>query len=208
MVRGQPTIEAVMPRFIDFLGSQDTILLAQNAPFDIGFIGVDMIRLGLAFPAHLIFDTKLLAQALLPGLPSYSLVNLAAMLRIAMGQQHRALADARLTRDVFLALLGKVSAVKTIEDLGRLAPPIMFESSRIYEARAPRGFEDLAVAIESRHPIVMVYEGGTRGEEPREVTPRAILGYGGIVYLAAFCHGDAREKVYRIDRIRSFRIAS
>ena len=55
-----------MPRFIDFLGSPDTILVAQNAPFDVGFIGVDLIRLGLAFPPNLIFDTKLIAQALLP----------------------------------------------------------------------------------------------------------------------------------------------
>jgi DNA polymerase-3 subunit epsilon len=208
MVRGQPTIEAVMPRFIDFLGSRDTILVAQNAPFDVGFIGVDLIRLGLAFPPNLIFDTKLIAQALLPLLPSYSLVNLGAMLGVSMGQEHRALSDARLTRDVLLALLAKAPAVKTIEDLGRLAPPIMFESARIYEAQPPSGFEDLVTAIKEKRRVVMVYEGGTKGEEPREVTPRAILGYGGVVYLAAFCHTDAREKVYRIDRIRSYHLAS
>ena len=137
MVRGQPTVEAVMPRFIDFLGSPDTILVAQNAPFDVGFIGVDLIRLGLAFPLNLIFDTKLIAQALLPLLPSYSLVNLGAMLGVSMGQEHRALSDARLTRDVFLALLEKAPAVKTIADLGRVAQPIKFESSRIYEAQPP-----------------------------------------------------------------------
>jgi DNA polymerase-3 subunit epsilon len=207
MVRGQPTIEAVMPRFIDFLGSEDTILVAQNAPFDVGFIGVDLIRLGLRFPPNLIFDTKLIAQALLPLLPSYSLVNLAAMLGVSMGQEHRALADARLTRDVLLALLEKAPAVETVADLSRLAAPIVFESSRIYEAQPPSGFEDLGVAIKNKHTIVMVYEGGTKGEEPREITPRAILGYGGVVYLAAFCHGDAREKVFRIDRIKTYHIA-
>jgi DNA polymerase-3 subunit epsilon len=208
MVRGQPTVEAVMPRFIDFLGSPDTVLVAQNAPFDVGFIGVDLIRLGLTFPTHLIFDTKLLAQAVMPLLPSYSLVNLATMLGISMGQKHRALADARLTRDVFLTLLEKAPNVKTIADLGNLTKPIVFESSRsIYEAKPPVGFEDLAAAIRDRHRIVMVYEGGTKGEEPREITPRAILGYGGTVYLAAFCHTDAREKVYRLDRIKSYHLA-
>ena len=208
MVRGQPTVEAVMPRFIDFLGPPDTVLVAQNAPFDVGFIGVDLIRLGLTFPPHLIFDTKLLAQAVMPLLPSYSLVNLATMLGISMGQKHRALADARLTRDVFLTLLEKAPNVKTIADLSQLTKPIVFESSRgIYEVKPPIGFEDLSAAIRDRHPIVMVYEGGTKGEEPREVTPRAILGYGGIVYLAAFCHTDAREKVYRVDRIKSYHLA-
>jgi DNA polymerase-3 subunit epsilon len=207
MVRGQPTVEAVMPRFIDFLGSPDTILVAQNAPFDVGFIGVDLIRLGLAFPTHLIFDTKLLAQTVMPLLPSYSLVNLGTMLGISVGQEHRALADARLTRDVFLALLGKAPKAKTIADLSQLAQPIVFESSRIYEIKPPTGFEDLAAAIREKHPVVMVYVGGTKGEEPREVTPRASLGYGGIVYLAAFCHADAREKVYRLDRIKSYHLA-
>ncbi|MFH1312106.1 MAG: exonuclease domain-containing protein [Candidatus Eisenbacteria bacterium] len=206
MVRGQPTVEAVMPRFLAFLGSSDTILIAQNAPFDVGFIGVDLIRLGLAFPTHLIFDTKLLAQAVMPLLPSYSLVNLATMLGISMGQKHRALADARLTRDVFLTLLAEAASVKTIADLGNLSKPIVFESSRIYETKPPIGFEDLASAIQQKHRIVMVYAGGTKGEEPREVTPRAILGYGGIVYLAAFCHGDAREKVYRLDRIKNYHL--
>jgi DNA polymerase-3 subunit epsilon len=208
MVRGQPTIEAVMPRFIDFLGPPDTILIAQNAPFDVGFIGVDLIRLGLDFPAHSIFDTILLAQAVMPLLPSYSLVNLGTMLGITMDQQHRALADARLTRDVFLALLEKAPEIKTAADLSQRAKPIAFESSRIYEAKPPIGFEDLSAAIRDKHPIVMVYQGGTKGEEPREVTPRAILGYSGTVYLAAFCHTDAREKVYRLDRIKSYRLLS
>ena len=35
MVKGRPTIDKVLPRFIDFLG-QD-IPIAHNAPFDVGF---------------------------------------------------------------------------------------------------------------------------------------------------------------------------
>jgi predicted DNA-binding transcriptional regulator YafY len=128
------------------------------------------------------------------------------MLSVTHGQKHRALADARLTKDVLLALLRRAPKAKTVADLSQLAPPIMFESARIYEVKPPTGFEDLGTAIAEGRPIVMVYEGGTKGEEPREVTPRALLGYGGVVYLAAFCHADAREKVYRLDRIKSFHL--
>jgi DNA polymerase III epsilon subunit family exonuclease len=40
MVRGQSTVEQVLPRFIEFLGPCDTILLAHNAPFDLGFLAI------------------------------------------------------------------------------------------------------------------------------------------------------------------------
>jgi DNA polymerase III epsilon subunit-like protein len=50
MVQGQPTIKHVLPRFIEFLGPPDTILLAHNAPFDLGFLVMALIRLGIAYP--------------------------------------------------------------------------------------------------------------------------------------------------------------
>lgn len=208
MVRDQPTIATIMPAFLDFLGSPDNSLIAQNAAFDIGFIGVGLMRLGLALPAHIVFDTKLLAQAVIPGLATYSLISLATALGTATKQEHRALDDAWLSKDVFLALLRRVPNVKTVGDLCRLAPPLTFGSSRIYEVKPPPGFEDLGTAIDTGRSIVMVYEGGTKGSEPRHVTPRALLGYGGTVYLAAFCHADSKEKMYRIDRIKRFLLAT
>jgi DNA polymerase III epsilon subunit-like protein len=38
MRQGQPTIEHVLPPFIDFLSSPDTIFLAHNGPFARGFL--------------------------------------------------------------------------------------------------------------------------------------------------------------------------
>jgi hypothetical protein len=40
IVRGKPTVEQIMPHFIDFLGEADTILLAHNALFDLGFLAM------------------------------------------------------------------------------------------------------------------------------------------------------------------------
>ena len=37
MVHGQPPIEDVLPEFVRFLGHSETILLAHNASFDVGF---------------------------------------------------------------------------------------------------------------------------------------------------------------------------
>jgi DNA polymerase-3 subunit epsilon len=207
MVRGMPHVSEVLPRFLDFLGSGETILLAHNAPFDVGFIGVALLRSGLVLPPHLVFDTRLLAQALMPGLATYSLESLGRLLKVLDGQKHRALADARLTKDVFLALLARLPEVQTLAVLLNLAPPIKFEECRMYEARPPKGFEDLGIAIAEHRPVVVVYEGGTKGEGPRLVSPRSLLQYAGTVYLAGYCHIDSREKMYRLDRIRNLRLA-
>jgi DNA polymerase-3 subunit alpha (Gram-positive type) len=40
MVRRQHTVEQVLPRFIEFLGASDTILLAHNALFDLSFLAI------------------------------------------------------------------------------------------------------------------------------------------------------------------------
>jgi len=44
MVRGQPTVDQILPRFIEFLGESDTILLAHNVPFDLSFLAMALIR--------------------------------------------------------------------------------------------------------------------------------------------------------------------
>jgi DNA polymerase-3 subunit epsilon len=206
MVAGMPRIEAVLPRFLDFVGSSESILIAHNAPFDIGFIGVDLLRLGLGFPLNPVFDTKLVAQAVMPGLPTYSLEKLGTLLDVIDGQEHRALADARITKDVFVSLLARSQEIGTIGGLADISPPTAFETARLYEATPPAGFEDLAAAISSHTPIEIVYQGGTKGDEPRKVTPRALLQYGDSIYVAAFCHTDSKDKMYRLDRIVSLRL--
>jgi DNA polymerase-3 subunit epsilon len=207
MVRGQPTVEYVLPGFLDFLGSAETALVAQNAPFDIGFIGVDIIRCGFGLPPHPVFDTKVLAQALMPGLVSYSLKALSGLLEVAEGQEHRALSDARITKATFLALLARNPEIRTVEDLSRSAPPVSFEMARIYQTRPPTGLEDLAIAIDDQRRMILVYDRGAGIDEHLDVTPRALLRSNDITFLAAHCHSDGRERMYRLDLIRSFRLA-
>lgn len=38
MVAGQPTIEEVLPCFIDFIGDGPVVMMAHNAGFDMGFL--------------------------------------------------------------------------------------------------------------------------------------------------------------------------
>jgi len=206
MVRGQPIVDEVLPAFLDFLGGTGDILIAHNARFDMGFIGVDLIRMGLPLPEHLVLDTVLLARSMAPGLPSYSLEPLSRALGITGDQDHRALSDARLTSEVFRELVRRNPEIRTVGALSRIGCAPAFGQGRNQRVTPPPGYENLGDAISVRAVVEIVYLGGTRGEEPRELTPYAFLQAGGYVYLAGRCHIDGRNKMYRLDRIRSYRV--
>lgn len=105
---------------------------------------------------------------------------------------------------VFRKTLGSLRRVRTVNDLFRISAPLRFEDGGGLPLEAPVGFEELTVAIEEEHTIVMVYESVSRGPARRRVTPRSLLESRGRAYLTAFCHIDQIEKTYRIDRIRKF----
>ncbi len=206
MVSGQPTVGEVLPGFLDFLGGTGNILIAHNAKFDMDFIGLDLLRMGLPLPQHMVLDTIMLARSLAPGLTSYSLEALSTTLGITRDQDHRALSDARLTREVFRELLRRNPGVGTVRVLAGIVPPQAFGRSRTQRVTPPPGYENLADAVARRTVVEIVYVGGTRGEEPRALTPHAFLQAGGYIYLAGHCHIDGQNKMYRLDRIKSYRV--
>jgi DNA polymerase III epsilon subunit-like protein len=64
--------------------------------------------------------------------------NVASLLKIANGAEHRALSDARLVKDVFLAMLRHTPTVRTITDVEHLSPPFTFDFKSFHAA--PRRF--------------------------------------------------------------------
>ncbi len=206
MVRGKPRVKDVLPRFIDFLGPPENVLMAHNALFDLGFIVLDLYRARMPLPEHRVFDTVRLSKTLIPFLPGYRLQGLCAALEISKGQDHRALADARLVKGLFLALLERAGGVETVQDLAALSRPVSFLDAPVTMMEAPPGFEALEAALQVEQAVEIVYTGGTKGPEPRRVTPRAIIESSGFIYLSAFCHVDGRDKMYRLSRIKSFRV--
>jgi DNA polymerase-3 subunit epsilon len=202
MVRGKPTAEQIMPHFIEFLGESDTILLAHNAPFDLGFLAMALIRLGIACPPHYVFDTMDMARRLSPTWPSHSLEHVAIRLKVANGAEHRALADARLVKDVFLAMLKGIPTIKRISELMRVSQPLTFASAPVCAIDPPAGFEALAMAMTERCAITIVYEHGWQRPKPRMITPHLVLEVHGVAYVIAHCHWSDAERTFRLDRIR------
>ncbi len=126
MVRGAPTIAEVLPSFLEF--ARGAVLVAHNAPFDMGFLRAAAAAHGHAWPDARVVDTVALARRALTRdeVPNNKLSTLAAYFRAAVTPVHRALDDARATVDVLHGLLDRLGAlgVTTLEDLATAADPV------------------------------------------------------------------------------------
>jgi len=192
---GAPTCREVLPRFLEFLGDPAmTSLVAHNAIFDAGFLGIELCRAGMALPDHRVFDTLALSRRCLPKLPSHRLSTLAGDLGLDHGTPHRALGDSLRVEQLWLRLGGP------------FAPPGLLVSYPVHDPQqttpAPHGWEILDEAVATGCQVRIRYEGGSRGTKPRSVTPLWFLQKGGMAYVVAYCHLDAIEKSFRRDRIR------
>jgi DNA polymerase-3 subunit epsilon len=108
MVAPAPPIEEVLPSFLEFLGT--AVLVAHNAPYDVGFLKAACAQFGYRWPNPRVLDTVALArQALVRDeVPNRRLATLAAYFHTPNQPTHRALADARATVDVLHALIGRL----------------------------------------------------------------------------------------------------
>lgn len=118
MVHGSPPIDAVLPSFLEFAG--DAVLVAHNAPFDIGFLKHFARDLEIPWPGSPVVDTATLARKVLlrDEVPNVKLATLAARYS-SVTPDHRALTDARATVDVLHVLFERLGTqgVTTLEDI-------------------------------------------------------------------------------------------
>jgi DNA polymerase-3 subunit epsilon len=119
MVATAPRIDTVVPAFLEF--ARGTVLVAHNAPFDVGFLKAATASLGLPWPGFDSVDTARLARRVLTRdeAPDCKLATLARVLRASVSPTHRALDDARATVDVLHVLLERLAGfgVRSYEEL-------------------------------------------------------------------------------------------
>ena len=106
MVQTAPTIDQIMPHFLNFVG--DTVVVAHNATFDIGFLDHNARIIGASFDNEKLCTRKL-ANRLLPDLPSKKLGLICQHLGIVNEQAHRAMADVKVTAEIFSKFLNDLS---------------------------------------------------------------------------------------------------
>ena len=120
MVKDAETIDKVFPKMLEFLG--DSVIVAHNAGFDVGFLKQNAKRLGHKFD-YTYLDTLSLAKDLFPDYKKYKLGKIADNLGIKVEVAHRALDDVDTTVKVFKVMLKmlKERGAKKLEDIEQVS---------------------------------------------------------------------------------------
>jgi DNA polymerase-3 subunit epsilon len=119
MVAAAPRIGAVLPAFLEF--ARGAVLVAHNAPFDLGFLKAACAENAIPWPPAASVDTAVLARRVLTRdeVPNCKLATLAPYFATSTQPCHRALADARATVDVLHGLFERLGplGITSLEEL-------------------------------------------------------------------------------------------
>jgi DNA polymerase-3 subunit epsilon len=122
MLATAPRLGMVLPGLLEF--SRGCVLVAHNAPFDLGFLTAACGTCGVAWPGFTVLDTVMLARQLMnpDEIPDCKLGTLAGFFRARTTPSHRALADARATAHVLGWLIRRLThqGVRTLGQLHAL----------------------------------------------------------------------------------------
>jgi DNA polymerase-3 subunit epsilon len=119
MLAAAPRLGTVLPGLLDFF--RGGVLVAHNAPFDLGFLVAGCGECGLAWPGCTVLDTVMLARHVMDPdeVPDCKLGTLAGFFGARTAPNHRALADARATADVLGWLIRRLAhrGIRTLRQL-------------------------------------------------------------------------------------------
>ena len=122
MVQDSETIEKVLPEFLEFC--KDTVLVAHNAKFDIGFITQKAKELSLEFQPGSI-DTLPLAKILIPDLKGFGLAKIVMHYDIKLDNHHRAVDDAQATAEILQKFINQIlsKGIYTLKEINEQLQP-------------------------------------------------------------------------------------
>jgi DNA polymerase-3 subunit epsilon len=107
LLRGQPTIDKVLPVFHRFC--EETVLVGHNVAFDMRFLQMKEEATGVQF-LQPVLDTLLISAVIHPNQESHQLEAIAARLGVNVIGRHTALGDAIVTGEVFLKMIPLLAA--------------------------------------------------------------------------------------------------
>ena len=107
MLVDAPEVDDVLKEFHEWVG--DSILVAHNATFDIGFLNAGFEKIGIEKVTNPVIDTLELARFLFPELGNHRLNTLCKHLNVELVQHHRAIYDAEATAYLFWKLIERLN---------------------------------------------------------------------------------------------------
>lgn len=111
----------VIPKFFEFFG--DSVLVAHNAKFDMGFIKKWAERNGKAV-TNSVVDTVGVSRTLFPEMTKHTLKALSKKLNVSLENHHRAVDDAEATANIFvkcIEIFKNEHNINNLEEINSLA---------------------------------------------------------------------------------------
>ncbi len=129
MVATAPTIGEVFYSLLEFIGSpNESVLVAHNAPFDLGFLKSAADKLEYSWPKYEVIDTAKISRYALTkdDVMNFKLATLAKYFGAVTEPDHRALSDARATVDVLHGVFERLGSqgIFNLSDLKSLSNQI------------------------------------------------------------------------------------
>ena len=170
MVIDAPTIESVLPEFLQFVS--DSVLVAHNAGFDVGFLSQNC-RYQEIEQEFLSVDTLQMAQILLPTLTRYRLNLVAKALNVPLKNHHRAVDDAETTAEIFLKFITllkerEIYTLRGLNQFGNMNPDAIRKQPTYHAiilAKNEQGRVNLYTLISESHLVYF----GRRPRIPKSV---------------------------------------
>lgn len=112
-VADAPNVSSAVREFLafaNFESGDEPVLVAHNAPFDVGFLKAACAKFDIEWPKPAVLDTVILARKILrkDEVRNRKLATLAQFFRTPVSPTHRALDDARATASVLHGLIERV----------------------------------------------------------------------------------------------------
>ncbi|MFQ5410146.1 MAG: exonuclease domain-containing protein [Anaerolineales bacterium] len=176
---------------------RETVLVAHNASFDLGFLQAEFAIARLEPPSPAVVDTLLLARNFFH-FHSNTLGAVARSLHVKASGLHRAAADVDVTYDVFQKMAHRLNRDYGLQTLAEFLHAQAAEFSLRAPPPPPRLPDAIRAAVQSGGDVAIRYASGAATTE-RVVRPLWI----NAKYLIAHCHLRNAQRTFRLDRIEA-----
>jgi DNA polymerase III epsilon subunit-like protein len=197
MLEGAPAFSAVASPFLTLL--EDAVLVAHNAPFDLGFLAAELEIANLPPPEGPVADTLALSRRTFR-FASNSLPAVARSLDVETGTAHRAMGDVWTTWQVLERILWELDRRWGVRTLGQLfdfqGGPIPYPHPRAVPLPPA-----IAEALQVQGRVLMRYVDARGQETQRAVRPLRVHERRGNLYLLAHCYHADALRTFRLDRV-------
>jgi DNA polymerase-3 subunit epsilon len=198
MLRGAPKFDAIADRLLRRM--ENAVLVAHNAPFDLGFLTAELEIARRPLPDNPGVDTLALARNQYRFYRN-SLSAVAGALEVQThATTHRAMSDVETTYGVLKRMMEELASQHSITTLGELIDlqggPVQQRRSRTLVLPPA-----IAEALERGGRVRMRYVDSRGRETDRVVRPLRVSQRQGTLYLIAHCYARNAQRTFRLDRV-------